>query len=184
MSGVDTSANNSDRAAGGTTRKANILVVGGGNAGIALAARLRNEGIPDIVVVEPKTVHTYRPQLNYAGAGLIGLDRLQRPQSTVMPDGVYWIRDRVSAVDPATKTVTLAGKDLAGKHLVQYEQLVICRGSQPDWDELPGSRDAMASDAAATTFLPEYTEKTGLYRFGVGFSQLCGPLGSKVGEVW
>ena len=139
----------------GVTRKANILVIGGGNAGISLAARLHREGMLDVVVVEPKTVHTYRPLLNYAGVGLIGLDRLQRPQSTVMPDGVDWICDRVSAVDPATKTVTLAGKDI-----LQYEHLVLCPGSQPDWDELPGSSEAMASDAAATTFLPEYTEKT------------------------
>lgn len=160
MSDVDPSAINSDGATGGAIRKANVLVVGGGNAGISLAARLHREGVPDVVIVEPKTVHTYRPLLNYAGVGLIDLDRVQRPQSTVMPDGVHWIRDRVSAVNPATKTVTLAGKDNAGKELVQYKQLVICAGSQPDWDELPGSRDAMASDAAATTFVPEYTEKT------------------------
>jgi sulfide:quinone oxidoreductase len=37
-----------------------VLVVGGGNAGISAAARLLKKGITDVAVLEPKQVHTYR----------------------------------------------------------------------------------------------------------------------------
>ena len=36
---------------------ADVLVIGGGNAGISLAARLRRKGITDIVIAEPKSTH-------------------------------------------------------------------------------------------------------------------------------
>ena len=41
-----------------------VLVVGGGNAGISAAARLIKKGITDVAVIEPQRVHTYRPLLS------------------------------------------------------------------------------------------------------------------------
>ena len=52
-----------------------VLVVGGGNAGISAAARLLKKGISDVAVVEPKQVHTYRPLLSYVGSGQASLTR-------------------------------------------------------------------------------------------------------------
>ena len=46
-----------------------VLVVGGGNAGVSLAARLLRDGATDVAVVTDQPVHIYRPLLNYVGAG-------------------------------------------------------------------------------------------------------------------
>ena len=38
-----------------------ILVIGGGNGGISVAARLQRLGADDIAIVEPRENHLYQP---------------------------------------------------------------------------------------------------------------------------
>jgi sulfide:quinone oxidoreductase len=38
-----------------------VLIVGGGSAGLTLAARLRRCGLPDVAVLEPSASHYYQP---------------------------------------------------------------------------------------------------------------------------
>jgi sulfide:quinone oxidoreductase len=38
-----------------------VAVIGGGNAGISLAARLRRAGMTDIGIIEPAESHFYQP---------------------------------------------------------------------------------------------------------------------------
>ncbi len=78
-----------------------VLIVGGGNAGISLAARLLRDGATGVTVVAPQPVHRYRPLLNYVGAGEASMSDLDRPMRDVMPDGCAWVRDSVVAVDPS-----------------------------------------------------------------------------------
>jgi sulfide:quinone oxidoreductase len=132
-----------------------VLVIGGGNAGISLAARLRRKGITDIVIAEPKSTHHYRPMLSYVGAGLKTVPQMSRAQHRVMPRGVRWIQDRVQALDPAARTATLS----SGEH-IGYRDFVICAGSTPDWDRVPGSAEAMAGPHASTNYTVELAPRT------------------------
>ena len=68
-----------------------VLIVGGGNAGISLAARLLRKGTADVTVVAPSPVHRYKPLLNYAAAGEATMADLERPMADVVPDGCTWI---------------------------------------------------------------------------------------------
>lgn len=138
-----------------TTPRHDVVIVGGGNAGISLAARLRRDGCPDIALVEPESVHHYRPLLSYVAGGMATLDDLRRPESSVVPDGTRWYRDAAVAVDPERSVVRLAG----GQELA-YGDLVLCPGSQVDWDALPGSREAVEGEHAATSYLPEPAART------------------------
>ena len=47
-----------------TPQHHDVLIVGGGNAGTSLAARLLRDGAPDVAVVESRPVHRNRPQLS------------------------------------------------------------------------------------------------------------------------
>jgi sulfide:quinone oxidoreductase len=132
-----------------------VLVIGGGNAGISLAARLRRKGVTDIAVVEPKSTHHYRPMLSYVGAGLKTTREMSRAQHRVMPRGVRWVQDRVEALDPAARTATLS----SGEH-IGYRDVVLCAGSTPDWDHVPGSAEAMAGPHASTNYTVELAPKT------------------------
>lgn len=130
-----------------------VLVVGGGNAGVSLAARTARHGVEGITLVELSTVHTYRPLLNYVGAGVVPLARAQRAQASVVPDGVHWIQEAVEYVDPDAR---VARTD-RGRRL-HYAQLVLCAGSEPDWDRLPGGAEALRSPSGITTFLADHAE--------------------------
>ena len=127
-----------------------VLIIGGGNAGISLAAKLRRDGCRDVAVVEPKDVHEYRPMLSYVAGGMATLDDLRRPQEDVIPPGVRWYRDAVVGIDPERSAVQLA----SGSELT-YADLVVCPGSQVDWDALPGAQDAVSAGRASTSYLPQ-----------------------------
>jgi sulfide:quinone oxidoreductase len=136
-------------------RRHDVLVLGGGNAGLSLAGRLRRDGCRDVAVVEPRSVHHYRPLLSYVASGTADLADLRRPQAEVIPDGVRWYTDHVASVDPARSLVRLSD----GTELV-YGDLAVCPGSEVDWDAIPGSREAVAGPHAATSYLPEQAAKT------------------------
>ena len=46
-----------------------VLVIGGGNGGISVAARLRNAGVDDIAIIEPREVHEYKPLFSHVAGG-------------------------------------------------------------------------------------------------------------------
>jgi sulfide:quinone oxidoreductase len=127
------------------------VIVGAGNAGISLAARLLRDGArEETLVVDGRQVHRYRPLLNYVGAGQATMPRLERPMRDVVPDGSEWLQDDVVAVDPAGSQVhTRGGRTLS------YSTLVLCPGLSEDWAATPGLRDAYDSRWAASTFLAE-----------------------------
>lgn len=132
-----------------------VVVVGGGNAGVSLAARLRRDGLTDIALVDPVDVHRYRPLLSYVGGGEARMADLEKPQSHVIPRGVRWYHDRVVAVDPADRAVTTAG----GVRLTATD-LVLCPGVTQDWDAIPGSREAVFSAQGASNYVDERAEHT------------------------
>lgn len=134
---------------------ADVLVIGGGNAGIALAARLIRSGIEDVAIVEPKVTHHFRPLLSYVGAGLSTTRELSKRQASVMPKGVRWIHDAAACIDAGAKTVTLASGGT-----VSYRDVVLTPGSEPDWDALPGSAQAMLSPSASTNYVVDLAPKT------------------------
>ncbi|MDV3208769.1 MAG: NAD(P)/FAD-dependent oxidoreductase, partial [Rhodococcus ruber] len=83
-----------------------VLVVGGGTAGIATAARLRRAGVTDIAVIEPSDEHWYQPLWTLVGGGQASLDETRRAEEKLIPKGVRWIRAAATAVDPDAQTVT------------------------------------------------------------------------------
>ncbi|GIG35031.1 NAD(P)/FAD-dependent oxidoreductase [Cellulomonas pakistanensis] len=136
-------------------RRHDVLVIGGGNAGLSLAGRVRRDGCRDVAVVEPRSVHHYKPLLSYVASGTATLADLRRPQDEVVPSGVRRYAGTVESVDPARSVVVLAdGTEL------EYGDLAVCPGAELDWDAIPGSREAVATAHAATSYLPEQAEKT------------------------
>ncbi len=141
----------------GSTRKRfhDVVIIGGGNAGISLAARLRRDGCTDIAVIDPRSVHRYAPLLSYVAGGEASLADTERPQYSVIPDGVRWYRHQVVDVDPTTRTViTDDGLE------VTAGDLVLCPGVGADWGHVPGSRDAVYSDRGGSNYIDERTPHT------------------------
>ncbi|MFF9179727.1 NAD(P)/FAD-dependent oxidoreductase [Streptomyces misionensis] len=132
-----------------------VVVIGGGSAGISVAARLRRAGVRDVTLVEPSDSHWYQPLWTLVGGGQATLRSTRRAEAAVIPDGVRWIRRHALAVDPDARTVTLSG----GAELA-YEYLVMAPGLQLDWDAVPGLAEAVGHDRVCSNYAPEYAPRT------------------------
>jgi len=113
---------------------AKILIIGGGAAGISVAARLRRKlNKAEITLVDPADKHFYQPGFTFIGAGIWKADDVWMKQEKLIPSGVKWIKDSVVEVDAAHNSATLKN----GAKL-SYDFLVICAGLQENWSLIQG----------------------------------------------
>ncbi len=116
-----------------------ILIVGGGTAGLTVGAMLRNQpNPPEVAIVEPSEKHYYQPIWTLVGAGLFDKSISERAEADYIPPGATWIKDRVATFDPDNNAVTLAGGE---SHT--YDVLVVAAGIQVDWDRIPGLKESV-----------------------------------------
>ena len=133
-----------------------VLIVGGGTAGITVAAILRRRasGV-DIAIVEPADEHYYQPALTLVGAGVYPLAKTHRPEASVMPAGVKWIRNSAKAFEPEQNTVVLQNGDE-----VTYDYLVVCTGVRLDWDKVSGLAETLGSNGVCSNYSPNSVNYT------------------------
>lgn len=132
-----------------------VAIIGGGDAGISVAARLRRAGLDDVAVIEPAGTHYYQPLWTLVGGGRAPAKESARTESSVMPKGVAWIKDRADLIDPDTQIVTTA-TDVR----IHYDHLVVCPGIQLDWDTIPGMRAALDSPDVSSNYTYTTAPKT------------------------
>lgn len=114
--------------------KAKVVIVGGGAAGISVAARLmRNLSDPNVTIIDPNDTHFYQPGFTLIASGVYGKDDVYKRQTDCMPSGVNWIKDSVVTVDPEKKSV----KTVGGQN-IDYDFLVIASGLVCNWDGVEG----------------------------------------------
>ncbi|WP_228389457.1 NAD(P)/FAD-dependent oxidoreductase [Cumulibacter manganitolerans] len=132
-----------------------VVIVGAGNAGISLAARLRKLGCHDVVLIAPGELHRYRPLLNYVAGGQATMRSLTRPTRQVVPPGCRWLRDTAVSIDTRHEQVLLA----SGTR-VAYHDLVLAPGLEPGLDAVPGLSTAIATGWCSTAHLTDDAERT------------------------
>lgn len=132
-----------------------VVIIGGGTAGITVAARLRRAGQTDVAVVDPAHTHYYQPLWTLAGAGCAPIGESARPQASVLPRGVRWIRRSAVRADPDAREVVLDDGSVLG-----YEQLVLCPGIRLDWDGIAGLRSALGADGVCSNYSYESVSAT------------------------
>ena len=120
--------------------RAKVVIVGGGSAGISVAARLcRALANPDITLIEPAATHYYQPGFTLVGAGVFEPGHVHRQEEEFIPRGVRWIQDRVVEADPDHNRLTTAAHGS-----VNYDFLVLCPGLQMDFEAIEGiHRDSL-----------------------------------------
>lgn len=116
-----------------------VVIIGGGTAGITVAAQLlQQEAAPKVTIVEPSETHDYQPIWTLVGGGVFPREVSRRAMADVIPRGATWLRDRVTAFSPEKNEVVTEG----GKQL-RYNQLVVAPGIQLNWDAVKGLPDAI-----------------------------------------
>jgi sulfide:quinone oxidoreductase len=132
-----------------------VLIIGGGTAGISVAARLRRHRIDDVCVIEPSEAHYYQPLWTLVGGGQAPLAESAKAQADVMPRGVAWVKDRATNIDPDNQVVTTHTGARLG-----YEYLIVCPGIQLDWNKIPGMADALHTPQVSSNYGYDLAPKT------------------------
>jgi sulfide:quinone oxidoreductase len=133
-----------------------IVVIGGGNGGISVAARLcRALRSPDVAIIEPSDKHYYQPLWTLVGGGVFPKKRSEHSEASVIPPAAEWLRDAVAEVQPEQNLLVLA----SGK-TVAYEFLVVAPGIQIDWDKIKGLTESIGKDGVCSNYSYDWVDKT------------------------
>ncbi len=125
-----------------------IVIIGGGSAGIAVASSLlARKSDLDIAVIDPADVHYYQPGWTLVGAGVFDPSETVRTISSVLPEGVKWIKSAVTAFEPKDDAVILEGC-----RVVKYKRLIVCPGLKLDWHKVEGLVETLGRNGVTSNY--------------------------------
>ena len=115
-------------------KDATILIVGAGTGGMIAAARLRRSA-PNakITIIAPNTEHLYQSGQVYVAAGLYTEYDNKCQTSDLVPDGVTWLKEKITALDPDHHQITA---EKSGK--MNYDYLIVALGCEYDYSQIEG----------------------------------------------
>lgn len=125
-----------------------ILVIGGGNAGISVAAQLLiKDPNLDIAIIEPSEKHYYQPAWTLVGGGEFDVEDTIRNEADVMPEKVQWIQGRALAFDPENNLVkTEKSGDFT------YDYMVVSPGIQLNWHWVEGLKETLGKNNVCSNY--------------------------------
>ncbi len=131
-----------------------VLIIGGGTAGIMTAAQLlKKKTITSIGIIEPANTHYYQPAWTLVGAGAYDYKKTGKPMKEVMPMGASWIKDYATAFNPENNTVaTKNSGDL------KYDYLVVAPGLVMEPSLIEGLSEALDKGVVCSNYTdPKHT---------------------------
>lgn len=134
-----------------------ILIVGGGNAGISVAAKLlRKDSKLDIAILDPAEKHYYQPAWTLVGAGVFDVNDTVRSEQEVIPPGAKWIREAAASFNPDQNEVHTFGGSV-----YTYDYLVVAPGIQLNWGGIKGLPETLGKNNVSSN----YSFQTAPYTF-------------------
>lgn len=152
-----------------------ILIIGGGTAGITVAAQFKNKNSSlEMAIIEPSEKHYYQPAWTLVGAGTFDYKDTIRNEADYIPEGVDWIKDKATGVTPETNTVST---EKSGSYT--YDYLVLAPGLVMAPELMPGLKEAMDKGVVCSNYTnSEHTWEV-LQKFKGGnavFTQAATPI--------
>lgn len=126
-----------------------VVVVGGGTAGISVAARLtKGRGNQtDVVIIDPSEKHYYQPAWTLVGAGAFRQEATERTERSVIPKNAKWIQDAVAKFDPDHNRIqTRDGLT------IEYDYLIVGAGIQINWDKIKGLKENIGKHGICSNY--------------------------------
>lgn len=136
--------------------KHQVVIAGGGSAGITTAAHLlkKNRSL-DIAIIDPAEWHYYQPLWTLVGGGAVPREKTRRSQKSVIPKGAKWFQTGVKEFDPENNSLaTLDGKTIG------YEFLIVCPGIQINWNRIPGLQESLGKNGVCSNYSYESVNST------------------------
>jgi sulfide:quinone oxidoreductase len=133
-----------------------VLIVGGGTAGITVAARLRRRNKRlTMAIVEPSTKHYYQPLWTLVGAGVFPKEQSERAESAFIPPDTGWIQESIAEFRPAENCVVT---DIGRR--IRYEHLVVALGIQIDWGKIKGLHESLGRGGVCSNYAYHHVDYT------------------------
>lgn len=131
-----------------------IVIVGGGTAGITVAAQLlRADKKLDVAIIDPAKKHYYQPAWTLVGAGVYDYKATERDEASLIPKNVSLIQQAAQDLRPDDNKVILGNGDE-----VTYDYLVLCPGIQIDLNGIEGLAETMGKNDVCSNYVdPNYT---------------------------
>jgi len=154
-----------------------VVIIGGGAAGIAIASSLKaRKPDLDIAIIDPADIHYYQPGWTMVGAGVFDPATTARTMASLIPDGVRWIKAAVAAFEPENKAIILDGC-----RVVKYRALVVVPGLKLNWAGIEGLSETLGRNGVTSNYrydLAPYTWELvqGLKRGRAVFTQPPMPI--------
>lgn len=125
-----------------------VVIIGGGAAGIAVAASLRaRKPDLDIAIIDPADIHYYQPGWTMVGGGIFSPETTARTMGSLIPAGVRWIKAAVAAFEPDKNIVILDGC-----RIVKYGQLVVTPGLKLNWAGIEGLTETLGRNGVTSNY--------------------------------
>lgn len=132
----------------GVTNTFDVVVMGGGAAGIGICASLlKRDSTLIIAIIEPSDKHYYQPAWTLVGGGSFDINKTMRPMSAVMPGKATWIRQAATGFEPVNNLVLLAD----GNKIV-YQQLIVCPGLRLAWERIEGLQETLGQNGVTSNY--------------------------------
>jgi sulfide:quinone oxidoreductase len=148
MSGIAARLAGLQASAGGREKTWDVLIIGGGAGGIAVASSLlARDGDLDIAIVDPAEVHYYQPGWTLVGAGVFDKGHTVKTMASLIPAGVEWIKAAVMAFEPENDQVVLENC-----RRLQYRRLVVAPGIKLDWDAVEGLPETLGHNGVTSNY--------------------------------
>jgi sulfide:quinone oxidoreductase len=134
----------------------NVVIAGGGAAGIGLAASLKKrDSSLTIAIIEPSESHYYQPSWTLVGAGEFNVQNSKRLTKDLIPVGVDWIKASITGFNPEQNEVLIEGQDP-----IHYQQLAVCTGLKSRWDAIPGLLETLGKNGVSSNYSYEFSPYT------------------------
>ncbi|MGE0419792.1 MAG: TIGR01244 family sulfur transferase [Acetobacteraceae bacterium] len=125
-----------------------VVIVGGGAAGIAVASSLlaRKPDL-DVAIVDPADIHYYQPGWTMVGGGVFSPETTARTMASLIPSGVKWIKAAVAAFEPDNNAIILDGC-----RVVTYGRLVVAPGLKLNWGGIAGLSETLGRNGVTSNY--------------------------------
>lgn len=140
----------------GPTISGDIVVIGGGSAGIGLlASLLKRDPHLNITLIEPSDHHCYQPAWTLVGGGAYDVKKTRRPLADVLPNGVTWVQAAVTEILADEQTLVLD----SGQR-VSWNNLIVCPGLRLAWEKIEGLQDTLGHNGVTSNYSYEHAAYT------------------------